>query len=58
MNEKTIPTYMLSPREPSQIERYTQIKSKGMEKDISCKCKGKKRVAVLIYNRLNIKSII
>ena len=32
----------MPPRDPSQIERYTQTKSKGMEKDISCKCKGKK----------------
>ena len=32
---------MVPPRDPSQIERYTQTKNKGMEKDISCKWKGK-----------------
>ena len=33
---------MLQPREPSEIERYTQTKSKELEKDISCKYKGNK----------------
>ena len=36
--------YMLSPRDPPQIKRYTQTKGKRMEKDISCKWKGKKKV--------------
>ena len=40
---------MLSLRDPPKIERYTQTKSKEMEKDISCKWKGKKAgVAILI----------
>ena len=48
---------MLPPRNPSQIRIYTQTKSKGMEKDISCKWKGKKAgVAVLISDKINFKS--
>ena len=42
MDKKTRPIYMLSPGDPSQIERYTQTKCKGMEKGISCKWKRKK----------------
>ena len=42
MDKKTRPIKMLPPRDPSQIERYIQTKSKGMEKDVSCKWKGKK----------------
>ena len=42
MNKKTRPIYMLPLRDPPQIERYTQTKSKGMEKYISCKQKGEK----------------
>ena len=33
--------YILPPRDSSQIERYTQTKSKGLEKDISCKWEKK-----------------
>ena len=48
---------MLPPRDPSQIERYTQTKSKRMEKEISCKCKGKKAgVAVFISNKIDFKT--
>ena len=32
---------MLPPRDPPHVERYTQIKSKGIEKYISCRWKGK-----------------
>ena len=42
MDKKTRPIYMLPLRDPSQIKRYTQTKSKGMENDVSCKWKGKK----------------
>ena len=42
MDKKTRPMYMMPPRDPSQIERYTENKSKQMETDISCKYKGKK----------------
>ena len=34
---------MLPPRDTSEIERYKQTKSKGMEKDISCKWKEEKK---------------
>ena len=42
MDKETKPIYMFPPRDPSQIERCTQTKSKGIEKDISCKWKGNK----------------
>ena len=46
-----------SPRDPLQIERYSQTKSKWMEKDISFKWKGKKgRVAVLISDKTDFKT--
>ena len=49
---------MLPPRNPPQIERYTQTKSKGMEKGISCKWKEKKKagVIVLISNKTGFKT--
>ena len=34
---KQAPYIMLPPRDPYQIERYTQTKSEGLEKDMSCK---------------------
>ena len=40
LNNKTRHIYLLPLRDPSQIERYTH--TKRMEKDISCKRKGKK----------------
>ena len=43
--------YMRPPRNPTQIERYTQTKSKGIEKDISCKWKGKKIQDTNTYNQ-------
>ena len=42
MDKKTRPIYMLPPGDPSQIERYTQTRSTGIEKDISCKWKERK----------------
>ena len=42
MDKKTRPIYMLPSGDPSLMERYTQTKSKGMEKDISCKWKREK----------------
>ena len=42
MDKKTRPIHMLTPRDPSQIKRYTETQTKGMEKDISCKQKRKK----------------
>ena len=57
MDKKTKPIYMLSSRDPPQNERYTQTKSKGMEKDISCKWKGKKPgVAILISDIIDSKT--
>ena len=56
MDKKTRCIYLLPPRNPSQIERYTQTKSKGMKKDIACKWKGKKSwVAVLISDKIDFK---
>ena len=59
MDKKIRLIYTLSPRHPHQIERYTQ--TKGMEKDILCKWKGKKRlVAIFIINKIDFttKSIV
>ena len=42
MDKKTRPIYVLPPRDIPLIERYTQTKSKGMEKDISANGKEKK----------------
>ena len=47
---------MLPPRDPSQIKGYTQTKNKGMEKDISCKWKGKARGAILISDKIDFKT--
>ena len=44
---------MLPPRDPSQIERYTQTKIKEMEKHISWKWKGKKSWGSDTYIRQN-----
>ena len=52
MHKKTR-SYMLCVRDSAQNKRYTQTKTKGMEKDISCKCKGKKRwVAILTPDKI------
>ena len=59
MDKKTRPIYLLPPRDPSQIERYAQTKTKGPEKDISCKWKRKKAgVAVLIFDKIYFKTKI
>ena len=57
MDKKTRTTYVLLPRDPSEIERYTQTKSKGLEKDISRKWKRKKKagVAVFITDKIHLK---
>ena len=39
MDKETRPTYIPSIRDPLQIERHTQIGSKGMEEDILCRKK-------------------
>ena len=58
MDKKTKPTYMLPSRDPFQIERYTQTKSKGMGKDILYKWKKKKqpRVVVLTSDKIDFKT--
>ena len=46
---------MLSPK-PPQNKRYTQTKSEEMEKNISCKWKGKQGgVAIVISNTIDFK---
>ena len=48
---------MQPPRNPSQIERYTQTKNKGMEKIFHEN--GRKKtpgVAVLIFEKINFKT--
>ena len=57
MDKKTRPICMLSLRDPLQIKRYTQTKSKWLEEDISCEWKRKKIVvAVLISNKIDFKT--
>ena len=57
MDKETRSTYMLSPRDPILIKRYTQTKSKGLEKDISCKWKRKTSgVVVLISYKIDFKT--
>ena len=57
MDKKTRHIYMLPPKDPPYIERYTQTKSKRMEKDISCKWRGKKaEVVVLISDKIDFKT--
>ena len=56
MDKKTTPMYLSPPKNRSQIQRYTQTKSKGMEKDILYKCNGKKAVVVIhICDKIDIK---
>ena len=43
--------YMLPPRDPSETERYTLTKNIWMEKDISCKRKGKNSYSSSIYTQ-------
>ena len=44
MNKETRTMYMLSTRDPPRNERYTQSKSKGMEKILHVNGKGKKKL--------------
>ena len=57
MDKKTRPMYMLPTKDRPQIERYTQTKSKGMEKDISCKWGKKAVVAIFISNKMDTKRL-
>ena len=47
---------MLSTRDPPQNKRYTQTKSKGMEKDMLCKWKEKDSVSIVISDKINFKT--
>ena len=48
---------MVPIRDLSQIERYTQTKSKGLEKDSSCKWKRQKAgVPVPISDKIDFKT--
>ena len=51
---------MLSTRDPSQNKGHIQTESEGLEKDISCKWKPKKKkkktgVAILISDKIDFK---
>ena len=49
--------YMQSQRDPPQTERYTQTKSKRIEKVFHANGKGKHAgVAILISNKINFKT--
>ena len=54
MDKKRRPIYMLSPRDTTQVERYTQTKRKGMVEDTSCKWKRKnwESNTYILQNRL------
>ena len=57
MAKEKIPIFMLLPRDPSQIERHTQTKSKRIEKVFHANGKGKHAgVAILISNKINFKT--
>ena len=57
MDKKTRLIYLLPPRDPSQIKKYTQTKSKEMEKIFHANGKGKTaEIAVLISNKIDFKT--
>ena len=57
MDKKIRPIHTLSPRDPSQIERYTQTRSKGMEKIFHANGKEKKPWhRVLISDKIDFKT--
>ena len=51
--KKTILTYMLSTRDPLQIQGHIHTESEGMEKDIPCKWKLKESWGSNTYIRQN-----
>ena len=58
MDKKIRPIYMMPPRDPSQNERYTQTKSKGMKTDMSCRWKEKKAgIAIFTSKKIDPKKI-
>ena len=58
MDKKTRPIYMLSPRDSLQNERYTQTKSKGMEKRYFMQMKRKKKagVTIVVSDKIDFKT--
>ena len=57
MDKKTRLIYMCPPRHPPQIERYIWTQSKEIEKDISCKEKGKKATVILLMsNKIDFRT--
>ena len=49
---------MLSTRDPPQNKGHIQTESEGLGKDISCKCRPKKKkagVAILISDKIDFK---
>ena len=60
MDTKTRPLYMLSTREQSQTKEHMQTESEGLEKDISCKWRPKKKkkagVAILISDKTDFQT--
>ena len=57
MDTKTRLIYMLSGRDPLQTQGHIQTESEGMDKDILCKWKKKKKagVAILISDKIDFK---
>ena len=59
MDTKARPLYMLPTRDPPQSKGHIQTESEGLEKDISCKWRPKKkkktRVAILISNKIDFE---
>ena len=53
MDKKTRPLYILSPADTPEKKRYTQTTSLWMEKNISCKWKGKKIWGSNTYTQQN-----
>ena len=58
MNKEIRPIYRLSPRQPSQIKRCTQTKSKVLERRhfMQTEKKRKAGVAILISNKIDFKT--
>ena len=59
MGKITRPIYMLAPRDPSQIERHTQTKSKGCKKIFHAN--GKEKIVgaeVLRLDKIDFKTTV
>ena len=56
MDKKTRPIYILPPGDLLQIKRYTDTKSKRIEKVVLCKWKEKAGVAIPTYDKIDFKT--